>query len=190
MGGAGDPMRLACGRLSIELVQGDITAQPDLDAVTNAANAQLAPGGGVAGAIHLAAGPGLARECAPLAPIRPGDCVITSAHGLPNRHVLHVLGPVHGRDEPSDELLAAGYRRALALSDAAGLRSVGFPAISTGVFGYPLREAASVALRTVCEVGRSSAGSVELARFVLFSAHDLEVHRDVLVTLAGEAAGR
>jgi O-acetyl-ADP-ribose deacetylase len=190
MGAASGPMRLVCGRLRIELVQGDITAQPDLDAVTNAANAQLTPGGGVAGAIHRAAGPGLARECASLAPIRPGECVITSAHGLPNEHVLHVLGPVHGRDEPADELLAAGYRRALALADGMALRSVGFPAISTGVFGYPLREAAEVALRTVCDVGRSSTGSVALVRFVLFSADDLAVHRDVLAALAGQTPDR
>src|SRR5690606_4308840 len=101
----------------LELVTGDITAQPDLDAVVNAANARLRPGGGVAGAIHRAAGPGLAAECEPLAPIEPGACVITGAHDLPNRRVLHCLGPVYGSDEPAAELLSSCYLEALLLAD-------------------------------------------------------------------------
>ena len=89
--------------MDIELKTGDITEQDDLDAVVNAANAELAPGGGVAGALHRAAGPGLAEEAAPMAPIEPGEAVITGAHDLPNDYVIHCLGPVYGRDEPSDE---------------------------------------------------------------------------------------
>lgn len=92
--------------VTIECVQGDITRQEGFDAVVNAANAELRPGGGVSGAIHRAAGPGLAEECRPLAPIKPGQAVITSAHKLPNRFVIHCLGPVYGVDKPSDRLLA------------------------------------------------------------------------------------
>lgn len=171
------------GEASVELVQGDITAQPELEAVVNAANAQLTTGGGVAGAIHRAAGSELARACRPLAPIRPGEVVATDAFALPNRRVLHALGPVYGRDEPSDTLLASCYRRALELAAGEGLGSVGFPAISTGAFGFPLRPAAEIALRTVHDV-LLQPSSLRLVRFVLFSAEDLRVHAEVLGELA------
>jgi O-acetyl-ADP-ribose deacetylase len=171
------------GAVTLELVRGDITDQPDLDAVTNAANARLAAGGGVAGAIHRAAGPELAEACAPLAPIAPGECVLTPAFGLPNRAVLHCLGPIYGHDEPAAELLAACYRRALELADAEGLASVGFPALSTGVFGYPMGEAAEVALRTVRDVAADGLASVRLVRFVLFAEQDVEVHAAALAEL-------
>jgi len=173
---------ITVGEASLELVQGDITAQADLDAIVNAANAQLTVGGGVAGAIHRAAGPQLARVGRALAPIAPGEVVATDAFNLPNRRVLHALGPVYGRDEPSDVLLANCYRRALELATEEGLTSVGFPAISTGAFGFPLRPAAEVALRTVRDVLRQPS-SVRLVRFVLFSADDLHVHAEVLADL-------
>ena len=165
--------------MTVECVRGDITAQDDVDAVVNAANARLGTGGGVAGAVHRAAGPGLAEEAVPLGPVRPGQAVITGGHGLPNRFVVHALGPVYGRDEPSDELLAACYRNALALADQNGVASIAFPAISTGVFGYPLEEAAGVALRAV----REEAGAlrnVRLVRFVLFGERDLKAHEEAL----------
>lgn len=171
------------GAVTLELVEGDIAAQQDIDAVVNAANAQLRPGGGVAGAIHRAAGPGLARECAPLAPIAPGTCVMTSAHALPNRNVIHCLGPVYGRDEPAAELLASCYREALRLADEAGLRSIAFPAISTGVFGYPVAEAAGIALSTIAEIA-PTLSSVRLVRMVLYSDSDLEAHRRALRALS------
>lgn len=178
--GDGPPVRRATfGDLVLELVTGDIVAQSDLDAVVNAANAQLQPGGGVAGAIHRAAGPDLAAAGATLAPIEPGRCVVTDAFDLPNRAVLHCLGPVYGRDEPSAELLASCYREALALADAHGLRRVGFPALSTGAFGYPVGAAARVALSSVREV--ADAGTdVELVRFVLFDREDLRIHAEAL----------
>lgn len=169
--------------MTIELVEGDITAQPDVDVIVNAANAQLAPGGGVAGAIHRAAGPGLAAECRPLAPIRPGQCVITGGHDLPNRWVIHCLGPVYGRDEPAAQLLSDCYRGALELADQRGLRAVAFPAISTGVFGYPVAEAADVALRTVAEV-MPRLSHVSVARFVLFGADVLAAHETALARLS------
>ena len=172
------------GEASLELVQGDITAQPDLDAIVNAANAQLTTGGGVAGAIHRAAGPELTRACRPLAPIAPGEVVATDAFDLPNRRILHALGPVYGRDEPSDVLLASCYRRAQELAAAEELGSVGFPAISTGAFGFPLRPAAELAVRTVHDVLRQPS-SLRLVRFVLFSEEDRRVHAAVLDDLAG-----
>lgn len=170
----------------IELLVGDIVQQPDIDAVVNAANAQLRPGGGVAGAIHRAAGPGLAEECEPLAPIAPGECVISGGHDLPNPHVLHCLGPVYGQDEPSEELLASCYREALRLADEHELTSVAFPAISTGAFGYPLVEAAEVAVRTVIDA-TTELEHVELVRFTLFDDKALTAHRDALTRVAPSA---
>lgn len=158
-------------QLQVECVQGDIARQAGMDAVVNAANAQLMPGAGVAGALHAAAGPGLAQECRSLAPIRPGQAVISSAHGLPNRHVIHCLGPVYGVDEPSDRLLADCFRNALAVADQAGLASIAFPAISTGVFGYPVPEAARVAFDAIAETAPKLVHVIHI-RLVLFSAGD------------------
>lgn len=170
----------------VECVVGDITAQPDMDAIVNAANAQLQSGGGVAGAVHRKAGPGLAEECRPLAPIKPGQAVITGGHGLPNRYVVHCLGPVYGRDEPSDALLASCYREALALAEKRDLASIAFPAISTGVFGYPMGAAAAVAARTVAET-LPRLRHVKRVRFVLFDRGDLAVHEEAFAAALDRA---
>lgn len=175
--GAG--LRRPTGAVTVECVRGDITRQGDVEAVVNAANARLEPGGGVAGAIHRAAGPALAEEARPLGPISPGEAVITAAHGLPNRFVIHTLGPVYGQDRPEEEILARCYRNALDLAEENGLSSIAFPAISTGIFGYPVAEAAGVALRTVCEASRDLR-NVRLVRFVLFGEKDLEAHEEAL----------
>jgi len=159
----------------IEVIRGDIANQPDMDTVVNAANAQLRPGGGVAGALHRAAGPGLDQECRALAPIRPGQAVITGAHNLPNRHVIHCLGPVYGVDRPEGKLLADCYRSALRLADGRKVDSIAFPSLSTGVFGYPVREAARVAMKAVREV-LPELENIRLIRFVLFSEGDREVY--------------
>lgn len=159
---------------TVECVRGDITHQPDIEAVVNAANAQLMPGGGVAGALHAAAGPGLAEECRPMAPIRPGEAVISGAHNLPNQFVIHCLGPVYGVDEPSDHWLAECYRNSLELADSKGIESVAFPAISAGAFGYPVEAAAEVALATVGQV-LPRLNNVSRVRFVLFSASDEQI---------------
>lgn len=172
-------MRIDRAGVTLDLVTGDIARQPDVDAVVNAANAELRTGGGVAGALHRAAGPGLEAEGLPLGPIRPGEAVLTGGHGLPNRHVIHVLGPVYGRDEPSDRLLADGYRNALDLAERHGIASVAFPALSTGVFGYPVGSAARVALATVLD-RLPTLQAVRLVRFVLYGADDLRVHERVL----------
>ncbi|WP_104202311.1 macro domain-containing protein [Billgrantia saliphila] len=167
----------------LECHQGDIAHQPDMDAVVNAANAELRPGGGVAGALHRAAGPELDRACRPLAPIEPGQAVITDAFGLPNRHVIHCLGPVYGRDKPEAELLANCYRSALELAERHGLASIAFPALSAGAFGYPLDDAAQVALATVCETLPKCPG-IERVRFVLFDAGSAEVFQRTLDSLS------
>ncbi|HZH71122.1 MAG TPA: macro domain-containing protein, partial [Mariniphaga sp.] len=106
-------MKKQLGSLRLEAVQGDITQQSDITAVVNAANAQLGPGGGVAGAIHKAAGSELATECKKLAPIRPGEAVISGAYNLPNKYIIHALGPVYGMDKPENILLADCYRNAI-----------------------------------------------------------------------------
>jgi O-acetyl-ADP-ribose deacetylase len=174
--------------VTIELTDGDITAQPDVEAIVNAANARLMPGGGVAGAIHRAAGPGLAEECRPLAPVNPGQSVITTGHGLPNRWVIHCLGPVYGVDEPAADLLAACYSGALALAEEHHLASVAFPALSTGAFGYPVVEASEVALHTVVEAA-PRLNHVALVRFVLFGGDSLAVHRETLDRLVASPGG-
>ena len=170
---------------TIELVVGDIADQPDVDAVVNAANAELAPGGGVAGALHRAAGPGLADEGRRLAPIEVTQAVVTGGHRLPTAHVIHALGPVHGRDEPSDELLAATYRNVLQAAEREGFTSLATPAISTGAFGFPADAAARIALRTVAEVV-PLVDELRLVRFVLFDQGALRVHREALAELRGD----
>ncbi len=172
----------AIGGTRLECVQGDITRQAGVDAVVNAANAALMPGGGVAGALHRAAGPGLYAECRQLAPIRPGQAVATGAHELPNRWVIHCLGPVYGVDRPEAVLLAACYRHALRLAQELGARSIAFPAISTGIFGYPKQEAAEVAWGEVMRL--LPLPGIELVRFVLFTAADRDLHLRVLAALA------
>jgi O-acetyl-ADP-ribose deacetylase (regulator of RNase III) len=175
-------VRRAVHGVTVECARGDITAQHDVAAIVNAANAELRSGGGVAGAIYRAAGPGLEREARSLAPIRPGQAVITGGHDLPNRYVIHALGPVYGRDHPEAELLADCYRNSLALAERRAIDSVAFPAISTGVFGYPVEEAARVALGTVVKENKRLQ-SVRLVRFVLFGEEDFEVHEMVLSEL-------
>ena len=173
--------------VTIELVQGNIVKQPDMDAVVNAANAQLRTGGGVAGAIHDAAGPGLTEETRPLAPIEPGEAVITGGHDLPNPHVIHVLGPVYGRDEPSDELLRTGYENALTRAEEKSLSSIAFPALSTGAFGYPMDAAARIALQTILDAA-PTLDHVRHIRFVLFDEAALSAHQDALTALRDPTA--
>ena len=181
-------VRRKLGGVVIECTRGNIANQPDVDAVVNAANAQLRTGSGVAGAIHGAAGPGLESECRAFAPIRPGQAVITGAHGLPNRYVIHCLGPVYGRDEPAAELLAACYRNALRLAARENVSSLAFPAISTGAFGYPIEEAAEVAVTAVVEsVLADTTKVVDLIRFVVFDAYAERVFREALERLVPQS---
>lgn len=170
-------MKITKNEVELECIQGDISRQEDIEAVVNAANAQLRTGGGVAGAIHSAAGPGLTEECRPLAPIEPGEAVITGGHDLPNDHVIHCLGPVYGEDKPEAELLASCYEQALQRAEENDLSSIAFPALSTGAFGYPVEEAADIAIQTVIEE-TETLSSVERIRFVLYGERDLELYEE------------
>jgi O-acetyl-ADP-ribose deacetylase (regulator of RNase III) len=168
----------------IALVTGDIT-RLDVDALVNAANATLLGGGGVDGAIHRAAGPGLLAECRALGGARTGEVKVTGGHRLTARHVLHAVGPVwRGGALGEDEALARCYREAMRLAAERGLRSIAFPAISTGAYGFPIERAARIA---VTEVRRAlEAGSpVERALLCCFSAADRDVYARVLDELAG-----
>ncbi len=130
----------------IEVLQADIT-QLAVDAIVNAANGHLSPGGGVCGAIHRAAGPQLAAECATLGDCATGDAKITRGYRLPAKHVIHAVGPVwHGGTRGEADKLRSCYVRSLELAQAHGLRSIAFPAISCGIFGYPIEQAAQVAV--------------------------------------------
>lgn len=163
----------------IECVQGDIARQPDVEAVVNAANAMLMPGGGVAGAIHRAAGPELAEACRPLAPIKPGEAVITPGFRLPNKYVIHCLGPVYGVDKPEEVLLGNCYRNALRLAEEHHVQSIAFPAISTGIFGYPIKEAVQVVIPLVLSE-TSNLKTLKRIRFVLFGAREFAYYVEYL----------
>ena len=161
----------------IEAVRGDITRQR-VDAIVNAANSSLLGGGGVDGAIHRAGGPEILAECRGLGGCETGDAKATTAGRLAARHIIHTVGPVwRGGDEDEAELLASCHRRALELAAELGCSSVAFPAISTGVYGYPVELAAPVAIAAAREAQRPP---VELVRFVLFSKGHLEAFEHAL----------
>ncbi|HSO94581.1 MAG TPA: O-acetyl-ADP-ribose deacetylase [Acidimicrobiia bacterium] len=157
----------------LEAVHGDITREA-VDAIVNAANPALARGGGVCGAIFAAAGPDLDGACAALGGCAPGDAKATPGFALPARWVIHAVGPVwQGGDQGEAELLGSAYRRCLEVADELGAQSVAFPAISTGIFGYPLAAASDVAVATV----RDAASRVEHVRFVCFDDRTLAEYR-------------
>jgi len=160
----------------IEITRGDIT-ELDTDAIVNAANSSLLGGGGVDGAIHRAAGPELLAECRTLGGCATGDAKMTSGYRLSARHVIHTVGPVwQGGRSGEEALLASCYRRSLELAADAGLRSVAFPSISTGVYGYPIERAAPVALGTVRDFLQQHA-LPERVVMVCFGAADLAAYR-------------
>lgn len=171
--------------VTIELTKGDITRQPDVQAIVNAANAQLRIGGGVAGAIHGKGDPELERLTRPKAPIKPGEAVITEAPNLPNDYVIHCLGPVYGRDKPADQFLADCYKNALRLADENNISTIAFPAISTGAFGFPMEDAAKIAINTVIE-SAEQLKNVEMVRFVLFGDTAYKVHEEILRSITPE----
>lgn len=157
----------------IECVEGDIAVQPDFEAVVCAANARLAPGTGVSGALHRVAGPGLYAEARPFAPLEVGQAVVTSGHGLPNRWVIHALGPVYAVEEDPAGKLAKAYRNVLGEAEASKVRTIAIPALSTGVFGYPKEEAAPIMVDTL-DAMIPGLRSICRIRFVLSTANDLD----------------
>jgi O-acetyl-ADP-ribose deacetylase (regulator of RNase III) len=163
-------MRAEIGRAVIELVEGDITKQ-DTEAIVNAANSSLLGGGGVDGAIHRAGGPDILAECRKLGGCAVGDAKITSGGRLRAQYVIHTVGPIYWQEGPARaaSLLARAHRRSLEVAVEHGITSVSFPAISTGAYGYPLEEAAPVALRAVMDyLTEPEASGIRLVRFVLF----------------------
>ena len=163
----------------LELVQGDITRQ-DTDAIVNAANPSLLGGGGVDGAIHRAGGPEILEECRRLGGCPPGEARLTTAGRLKARYVIHAVGPVYyGGQAGEPEKLASAYRHSLQLASQHGLRSVAFPSISTGAYGYPVEKAAPIALRTVIEYLRQHP-EIELVRFVLYDTPTFAVYERAL----------
>jgi O-acetyl-ADP-ribose deacetylase (regulator of RNase III) len=165
----------------LELVQGDITRQ-DTDAIVNAANRSLLGGGGVDGAIHRAAGPELLTECRALHGCATGDAKITQGYRLKARHVIHTVGPIYSGTPRDGELLARCYRRSLQVTSENHLRSVAFPSVSTGAYGYPVQEAAPVALQIVIEYLKTRT-DIERVRFVLFDGRTYEAYRLALERL-------
>ncbi len=160
----------------IEIIQGDITQQ-DVDAIVNAANNTLLGGGGVDGAVHRSAGPALLEECRTLGGCPTGEARITRGYDLRAKHVIHTVGPVwHGGTRNEPESLANCYRNSLELAAKHGVRSIAFPSISTGVYGYPIGKASKIAVTTVRKWLKDP-GPIELVRFVCFNGGDFETYQ-------------
>jgi O-acetyl-ADP-ribose deacetylase (regulator of RNase III) len=174
-------------RERIEIVEGDIT-RLDVDAIVNAANKMLAPGGGVCGAIHRAAGPELAAACAKLGGCETGEAKMTPGFNLPARNVIHTVGPVWGGGERGeDRLLADCYRNSLALAARQGLTSIAFPAISTGIYGFPPERAAHIAVRSVRDA-LPDFPSIERVVFCCFGKESCALHENALAKALGKGA--
>ncbi|TVR20771.1 MAG: O-acetyl-ADP-ribose deacetylase [Anaerolineaceae bacterium] len=181
--------RLLVRETVLELVTGDITAQTT-DAIVNAANSSLMGGGGVDGAIHRAAGPELLKETRTLGGCKTGDAKLSGGHRLPVQYIIHTVGPIYRANDPLvPQLLASAYRRSMEIALENDIRSLAFPAISTGIYGYPMRDAAAIALETIIDFIRATttpADAFSLVRFVLYTPQALDDFAAVLDELAGK----
>ena len=165
----------------VRLVQGDITKVTDVEAIVNAANRSLLGGGGVDGAIHRAAGPQLLAECRTLNGCETGQAKLTGAYRLPCKYVIHTVGPIWGGGKRHEaRLLADCYRNSLQLATEHGIRTIAFPSISTGVYSYPLEEAARVATETVKTFIKDNPGKLDLVEWVLFDRRTYEAYDQAL----------
>ena len=165
----------------IKAVRGDITKINDVDAIVNAANRTLLGGGGVDGAIHRAAGRKMLEECRTLNGCDTGDAKLTGAYDLPCSHVIHTVGPVwHGGDHGEAELLASCYRRSLQVAAEHGIRRIAFPSISTGVYHYPVKEAAKIAVGTVTEFLEEHPDAFDVVEWVLFDDNTMQVYEQAI----------
>jgi len=172
-------MEIKINQATLSLVQGDITLE-ETDAIVNAANARLAGGAGVDGAIHRAGGPSIMEECRRIGGCPAGQAVVTTGGRLKARYVIHTVGPIYqGGMKGEADLLKSAYLESLKLAAAKGLRSVAFPAISTGIYSYPLAEAARIALKTAIDYLRGHQ-DLELVRFVLFDIKTYDLFADEL----------
>ncbi|MAU13161.1 MAG: O-acetyl-ADP-ribose deacetylase [Anaerolineaceae bacterium] len=167
----------------LEIVQGDITNQA-VDAIVNAANTSLLGGGGVDGAIHRAAGPELLEECQTLHGCKTGEAKITRGYHLPAKHVIHAVGPIYGTQD-APVLLASAYSNSLQIAGEHHLASVAFPAISTGIYGYPMREAARISLRAVLTYLENHT-TIKIVRFILFTSEANAIYREELESIAAK----
>ena len=168
----------------IKAVRGDITKINDVDAIVNAANRTLLGGGGVDGAIHRAAGRKLLEECRTLNGCDTGDAKLTGAYDLPCSHVIHTVGPVwHGGDHGEAELLASCYRRSLQVAEEHGIRRIAFPSISTGVYHYPVKEAAKIAVGTVTEFLEEHPDAFDVVEWVLFDDNTMQVYEQAIAAV-------
>lgn len=182
-------MKVKISESLLELVEGDLTQQ-DTDAIVNAANTSLLGGGGVDGAIHRAGGPRILGECRRLGGCPTGEARLTTGGNLKARYVIHTVGPVYrGGGQREAELLASCYRESLKLAAGHGITSVAFPSISTGAYGYPLADAARIALRTVRD-HLTGHPEIKLVRFVLFGQPAYEVYAKALEELQGQRVSR
>jgi len=161
-----------------ELTQGDITKQ-DTDAIVNAANNKLTPGGGVSGAIHRAAGSSLWDECKKIGGCKTGEAKITNGYNLPSSYVIHTVGPVYHGSSDDPVKLASCYKECLNLARSNNLKSISFPAISTGIYGYPMEEAAKIAFKTIINWLKKNQ-NIKLVRFIVFDSENFKTHEKVL----------
>ncbi|MFO8100892.1 MAG: O-acetyl-ADP-ribose deacetylase [Dehalococcoidia bacterium] len=179
-------MEKVIGKTKLSLIQGDITGQ-DTDAIVNAANSGLMGGGGVDGAIHRAGGPAILEDCKKIVArqgrLPAGQAVITTGGKMKTRHVIHTVGPVwHGGEKGEPQTLASAYRESLRLAVENGLKTVSFPSISTGVYGYPVDKAARVALGAIADFLKKGT-SLEEVVFVLFDSRTLKAYEQALEEL-------